>query len=99
VCDEVLERLVGGRLGDPLEHGRHRLARTVAQQPIDILAQRDVLRAMAEAVLELIQPARQPSQKRPGVPIEHRRAAYRIPAKSTSPQFRSLVELPGKSTI
>ena len=55
------------RLADPLEHRRHRLARAVAQQPVDILAQRHVLRAMAEAVLELIQPARQPS--RPSRPI------------------------------
>jgi glucose/arabinose dehydrogenase len=59
--DEVLEGLIGGRLADPLEHRRHRLARAVAQQPVDVLAQRHVLRAMTEAVLELIQPSRQAS--------------------------------------
>jgi len=31
---------------------------------------------MTEAVLELIQPTRQPSQQRPRVPVEHRAAAY-----------------------
>ena len=46
-------------------------------KPVDILAQRHVLRAMAEAVLELIQPPRQSSQQRPRVPIEHCGAAYR----------------------
>ena len=81
VRDEVLERLVGGRLGDPLEHGRHRLARAVAEQPVDILAQRHVLRAMAEAVLELIQPAGQPSQKRPRVLIEHCARSVPKPSK------------------
>ena len=56
--DEVLERLVRRRLADPLEHRRHRLARAVAQQPVDILAQRHVLRAMAEAVQGLFRPSR-----------------------------------------
>ena len=75
--DEVLKGLIRRRLADPLEHRRHRLARAVAQQAIDILPQRHVLRAMAEAVLELIQPPRQSSQQRPRVPIEHWAAAYR----------------------
>ena len=75
--DEVLKRLIRRRLADAREHRRHRLARAVAQQPVDVLAQRHVLRAMTEAVLELIQPPRQPSQQRPRVPIEHCGAAYR----------------------
>jgi hypothetical protein len=37
---------------------------------------------MAEAVLELIQPAGEPTQKRPRLPIEHRRAAYRTQQKT-----------------
>jgi hypothetical protein len=83
VRDEVLKRLVGRRIADASEHRRHRLARAVAQQPVDILAQRRVLRPMTEAVLELIQPSRQSSQQRPRVPIEHCGAAYRESAKRT----------------
>ncbi len=82
--DEVLEGLIGRRLADPRQHRRHRLARTVAQQAVDVLPQRHVLRPMTEAVLELIQPARQATQQRPGVPIEHGTAAYRTQARSTS---------------
>ena len=76
VRDEMLKRLIRRRLADAGEHRRHRLARTVAQQPVDVLAQRHVLRAMTEAVLELIQPPRQSSQQRPRVPVEHCGAAY-----------------------
>jgi len=83
VRDEVLEGLIRGRLADAREHRRHRLARAVAQQPVDVLAQRRVLRAMTEAVLELIQPSRQASQQRPRMPIEHRRAAYRNSTERT----------------
>jgi hypothetical protein len=36
-----------------------------------------VLRAMTEALFEVIQPMRQSSQQRPRVPIEHWRAGYR----------------------
>ena len=77
VRDEVLKRLIGRRLADARQHRGHRLAGAVAQQPVDILAQRHVLRAMTEAVLELIQPSRQSAQQRPRVPIEHCGAAYR----------------------
>jgi hypothetical protein len=38
---------------------------------------------MAKAALELIEPSRQPPEQRPRAVIEHRRAAYRIPAEST----------------
>ena len=81
--DEVLEGLIRRRLADPRQHRRHRLARAVAQQAVDVLPQRHVLRPMTEAVLELIQPARQATQQRPRVPIEHRAAAYRNRANST----------------
>ena len=81
--DEVLERLVRRRLADPLEHRRHRLARAVAEQPLDILPQRHVLRAMAKAVLELIEPPGQSPQQRPRGLVEHCASAYRNPAKST----------------
>ena len=74
--DEVLEGLIRRGIADPLEHRRHRLARAVAQQTVDVLAQRHVLGTMAEAVLELIQPPRQSSQQRPRVPVEHCGAAY-----------------------
>ena len=83
--DEVLEGLIGRRLADPRQHRRHRLARAVAQQAVDVLPQRHVLRPMTEAVLELIQPARQATQQRPRVPIEHWTAAYRTRATSTRP--------------
>ena len=76
VRDEMLKRLIRRRLADAGEHRRHRLARTVAQQPVDVLAQRHVLRAMTEAVLELIQPPRQSSQQRPRLSVEHCGAAY-----------------------
>jgi hypothetical protein len=79
----VLEGLVRGGLADPGQHRGHRLASAVAQQPVDVLAQRHVLGAMTEAVLELIQPARQSAQHRPRLLIEQRDAAYRNPAKST----------------
>jgi hypothetical protein len=75
--NEVLERLVRGRLAHARQHRGHRFARTVAQQAVDVLPQRHVLGAMTEAVFELIQPSRQPSQQRPRVAIEHRAAAYR----------------------
>jgi hypothetical protein len=42
-----------------------------------------VLRAPAEAVLELIEPSRQASQQRPCVLIEHCTAAYRSSAICT----------------
>ena len=74
--DEMLKGLIRRRVADAFEHRRHRLARAVAQQAIDILPQRHVLGAMAEAVLELIQPPRQSPQQRRRVPIEHRTAAY-----------------------
>src|SRR4029453_17582231 len=76
VRDEVLKGLIRRRLADPLEHRRPRLARAVAQQAVDILSQRHMLRAMAEAVLELIHPARQASQQCGRVLIEHCAAAY-----------------------
>src|SRR5207237_3706840 len=83
VRDEMLKRLIGRRLADPSQHRRHRLARAVAQQPVDVLAQRRMLRTMTEAVLELIQPPRQASQHRPRVPIEHWASAYSHSANST----------------
>ena len=83
VRDEMLERLVRRRLADARQHRRHRLARAVAQQPVDVLAQRHVLRPVTETVLELIEPPRQPTQQRPRVPIEHARAAYRNQRKRT----------------
>ena len=83
VRDEMLEGLVRRRFADARQHRRHRLARAVAQQPVDILAQGHVLGAMPEALLEVIQPMRQASQQRPRVPIEHRVAAYRQSPKGT----------------
>ena len=83
VRDEMLKGLIGRRLADASQHRRHRLARAVAQQSVDVPAQRHVLRAMTEAVFELIQPPRQSSQQRPRVPIEHCGAAYRQSANRT----------------
>lgn len=95
--NEVLKGLVRRRLADPFEHRRHRLARAVAQQAVDILAQRHVLRAMAEAVLELIQPARQSSQQRPRGSIEHWGAAYRTSAKCTMSSIQITRRFPRES--
>ena len=71
VGDEVLEGLIGRRLGHPGQHRLHRLATAVAEEPVDVLPQRHQLRAMAKADLELIQPPGQSSQQRPRRVVEH----------------------------
>jgi hypothetical protein len=50
IGDEVLQGLVGARLGHAGEHGRHRLARAVVQQALDIMPQRQGFRGDLEAV-------------------------------------------------
>jgi hypothetical protein len=51
---EMLERLVVLRIGDPRQHGLHRLVRTVAQA-LQIAAQRRVPQAGTEAASELLE--------------------------------------------
>ena len=99
--DEVLERLIRRRLADTRQHRRHRLADAVAQQAVDILPQRYVLRPVAEAVLELIQPPCQSPQQRGRVPIEHRTAAYAKERICTMPSkviTRRFLREPGEVT-
>ncbi len=78
IGDEVLERLVGPGLGDPREHRFHRLARAVAEQPLDVAAQRHVLGAMPEALFEGLEPPHQAAQLRNSATVGHCRAAYRM---------------------
>ncbi len=57
--DEMLERLVRDRLGHPRQHRLHRLPLAVAEHALHVRPQRQQLRAMAKAALELLQPSDQ----------------------------------------
>jgi hypothetical protein len=83
VRDEVLEGLVGDRLGDPRQHRLHRLPLAVAEHAVHVRAQRQQLRAMAEAALELLQPSNQSLHARRRSGIDQCAAGYRNRAKST----------------
>jgi len=74
--DEVLEGLVGAGLGDPHQHRLHRLARAVAQQSVDVLAQRQLLSAMPETRFERLEPSCQPSKQRPLRLLQQRASRY-----------------------
>lgn len=75
VRDEVLQALVGDRVGHPRLHGLHRLALAVAEQAGHVGPQREPLRTIAEAVLERLEPAHQALQLRGRAANDHRRAA------------------------
>jgi hypothetical protein len=83
VGNEVLEGLVRSRLRHPRQHGFHRFARAVAEQPLDVPSQRKHLGAMAEAFLERFQPRHQPTQLIDGAAIVHPGVTYRILTPST----------------
>jgi hypothetical protein len=75
VRDEVVQGLIGAGLAEPRPHRFDRFAATVAQQALDIAAQRAALRAMAEAIFEQLQPREQSTQPRGRGVIEHRPVA------------------------
>ncbi len=83
VGDEMLETLVGRGVGQAREHRLHRLAGTIAQQPGDVVPERDGLRPMAEARRERRQPGHQALQHRSRIVVEHCEAAYRKRSKRT----------------
>ena len=83
VGDEVLERLIGPGLGDPRQHRLHRFACAVAEQPLNVPAQRQVLRAMSDALLEGFEPPHQAEQLGNSATVGHYRAGYRTSRKST----------------
>ena len=60
----LVDNLSVKRCREVVQDRCHRLAGTVSQQSVDVLTQRRMLRAMTEAVLELIQPPRQTSRDR-----------------------------------
>ena len=63
--------LVMARVGDPRQHRLHRLARTVAQQALQVATQRHRLQPGTEAALELLQIPQQSTHARPRALIEH----------------------------
>ena len=81
--DEMLKGLIGDRLGDARQHRLHRLALAVAEDPLDVGPQRQQLRAMAEAALELLEPADQSLNARRRRVVDHRAAPYQTMRKST----------------
>ena len=81
--NEVLERLIGDRLGDPRQHRLHRLPLAVAEHPLDVRAQGHQLRAMPEAALELLEPAHEALDARGRRVVDHRAAPYQTMTKST----------------
>ena len=96
VGNEVLERLIGARIGHALEHRAHRLAPAVAQQPEQIATEGTALRHVREADLERLEPRAQAVEPRRRVARQsrqHRGAAYRSPRRST----RSLISVPVRS--
>ena len=94
VGNEMLEGLIRPWIADALQHGTHRLASTVAEQPEQIPSKRAALRDMSEADLERLEPVAQAVEPRRRVARQsqqHRATAYRT--RRTSPralsQFRS----------
>jgi len=83
VRDEVLEGLIGDRLGDASQHRLHRLPLAVAEDALDVAAQRQQLCAMAEAGVELLQPTHQSLNARRRGVVDHRAAPYQTTTKST----------------
>src|SRR5262245_39496755 len=83
VRDEMLKRLVVTGIGDAGQHRLHRLARTVAQQALQVPTQRHLLQPRTETTLELLDVLQQPTDTRPRALIEHRRSAYPTPAIRT----------------
>lgn len=81
--DEVLKGLIRDRFGDARQHRLHRLAVAVAEHALHIRPQRQQLRAMAKAALELLQPSNQSLQARRRREIDQCAADYRIREKST----------------
>ena len=81
--DEVLERLIGDRLGHPRQHRLHRLPLAVAEDALHIRPQRQQLRAMAKATLELLQPSDQSLHARRRGVIDQCATGYRNRVKST----------------
>ena len=78
------------------QHRFHRLARAVAEQPLYIPPQRQLLGAMPEARLERVEPPHQPAQlTHHGATLVHRRGAYRTQRKVQYPQNRSLARIFG----
>ena len=87
IGDEMLERLIGARIADALQHRAHRLAAAVAQQPEQIAAKRAALGHVREADLERLEPFAQAVEPRRRIARQsrqHRNAAYRTREKSTS---------------
>ena len=83
VRNEVLEGLIRDRLGHARQHRLHRLALAVAEDPLHVRPQRHQLRAMAEAALELLEPAHQALDARRRRLVDHRAAPYQTMTKST----------------
>src|SRR5262249_33865016 len=81
--DEVLEGLVGDRLGDARQHRLHRLAVAVAEDALNVGAQRHQLRTVPKAALELLQPPNQALDARGRRLVDHRAAPYQTLATST----------------
>jgi hypothetical protein len=75
--------LIGDGLGDARQHRLHRFPLAVAEDALDVAAQRQQLRAMAEAAFELLQPAHQSLNARRGRVVDHRAAPYQRMTKST----------------
>ena len=73
--DEVLKGLVRHGLGDPRQHGLHRLPLAVAEDALDVRPQRQHLSTMAKAALELLQPSDQSLYARGRRRIDHRAEA------------------------
>ena len=100
IGDEMLERLIGARIADALQHRAHRLAAAVAQQPEQIAAKRAALRHVREADLERLEPFAQAIEPRRRIARQsrqHRAAAYRSRAKSTRPLISIPVRLRSES--
>ena len=93
VGDEMLEGLIRPGIADARQHGAHRFAPTVAQQPEQISAERTPLRDVIETVLERLEPAAQSVQPHRRIARQHRRAAYRNRGTSTSPLSQFVADL------
>jgi len=81
--DEVLEGLIGDRLGHPRQHRLHRLALAVAEDALDVGPKSHQLRAMTKAALELLEPAHESLNARRCCVIDQCASAYRNRVKST----------------
>lgn len=75
--NEVLEGLVADRFGDPGQHRLHRFPLAVAEDALNIRPQRQQLRAMAKAALELLEPSNQSLHARRRGVIDQCATGYR----------------------